>query len=368
MEIWKSTVEEMVINPQFWKGKKVLLTGHTGFKGSWMSLWLQKLGVNLLGFSKSIPTTPSLFQTANVENGMTSIMGDVRDIQHIRNMIRDFEPEIIIHMAAQSLVLKSYDDPVETYSTNVMGTVNLLESVRTVGKNIRVIINVTSDKCYDNVGLERDYKEDDPMGGFDPYSSSKGCAELITSSYRNSFFNLNDFEKHHIALASVRAGNVIGGGDWSKNRLIPDIMNGILGKSMIKIRHPNAIRPWQFVLDPLEGYLLLIEKLWENGLDYAGAYNFGPTLKETKPVSWIVEKLTKSWGNSQWEVASNAEKHESPHLKLNCTKAKNKLNWEAKVNLELALQWIIDWYKKYEQKNNMRNFTELQIENHNLLN
>lgn len=349
------------MDSQFWKGKKVLLTGHTGFKGSWLSSWLKNLDVDLIGFSKSIPTKPSIFELANVENKMISIMGDVRDLDKIKEIIKEYKPEIVIHMAAQSLVLPSYEDPIETYSTNMMGTVNVLEAIRTVGK-VRVVINVTSDKCYENKGIEYSYTEVDPMGGYDPYSGSKGCAELITNSFRNSFFNPKKSESN-TSLASVRAGNVIGGGDWSPYRIIPDIVKGLLTHNTIKIRNPSAIRPWQHVLEPLNGYLLLIEKLWYDGPHYADAWNFGPDEKDNKPVSWIVEKFIQAWDNKvDWINENDNSKHESKYLRLDCTKAKTKLDWHPKTNLELALDWTIEWYKKYEEKQDMEKLTQSQIQ------
>lgn len=355
------------MDPKFWKGKKVLLTGHTGFKGSWLSIWLQNLGVNLVGFSKSVPTQPSLFELANVKDGMTSIMGDISNFGHLEDTITEHQPEIVMHMAAQSLVLQSYKDPMETYATNVMGTVNLLEAIRKTG-SVRVIINVTSDKCYENKGLERAYREDDPMGGYDPYSSSKGCAELVTYAFRSSFFNLSTYTKHKIALASVRAGNVIGGGDWAKDRLIPDIMRGILEHTIIKIRKPSAIRPWQYVLEPLSGYLLLAEKLWNDGSKYSEGWNFGPADDDIKPVSWVIEKVGECWGHRvNYESDGENYLHEANYLRLDCSKARTKLGWFPKTNLELALQWTVEWYKQYEQKNDIRKFTEEQIRKFSLL-
>jgi CDP-glucose 4,6-dehydratase len=360
METRKSSVEKMVVDQKFWKGKKVLLTGHTGFKGSWMSLWLQKLGVDLVGFSKSVPTEPSLFKIAQIEDNMESVMGNVCDFKKLSSTIEQFKPEIIIHMAAQSLVLKSYEDPLETFSTNILGTVNLLESVRSTVKNNCIIINITSDKCYDNSISVVPHKESDPMGGFDPYSSSKGCAELITSSFQKSFFNSNN--SSNIALASVRAGNVIGGGDWSENRLIPDIMNSKLQNKTIKIRNPNSIRPWQHVLDPLHGYLLLAEQMWKNDSKFSEPWNFGPPAEKSKSVSWIVEKLTKLWGDGQWEIDSKKNQYESPSLLLDSSKANINLNWESKIDIDLALKWIVDWYKEFQNNKDMKQFTEFQIE------
>jgi len=351
------------MNSGFWKGKRVLLTGHTGFKGSWLSLWLQRLDVDLIGFSKYVPTKPSLFEVANVEVGMTSLTGDVCNFNQMKNVIEEYKPEIIIHMAAQSLVHTSYKDPIETYATNVMGTVHLLEAIRQVGK-VRAVINVTSDKCYENKGFTRGYHEEDPMGGYDPYSSSKGCAELVTSSFRNSFFNSKEYTKHGVALASVRAGNVIGGGDWSADRLIPDIIRSVSKNETIKIRSPQATRPWQYVLEPLNGYLQLVEKLWDEGPQYTEGWNFGPDEDGIKPVSWIVEKFAQLWGNNlSWKYEQGDFPHEAAFLRLDCTKAKTKLKWLPKTNLELALKWTVEWFKQYEQKNNIREFTEEQIKN-----
>src|SRR5574337_1297264 len=318
------------MNPEFWKGKKVLLTGHTGFKGSWLSIWLKKLNVDLIGYSKSIPTNPSLFELANVEEGMQSIIGDVCDLEHLEEVIRINRPQIIINMAAQSLVQESYENPLETYSTNVMGTVNLLEAIRRNGK-VSVVINITSDKCYENTGKLQGYTETDPMGGYDPYSSSKGCAELITASFRNSFFNSNYFEHHHTAIASARAGNVIGGGDWAKNRLIPDIIRAMMKNETIKIRNPDAVRPWQHVLEPLNGYLLLTEKLWVDGPNYSEGWNFGPDQDDIKPVSWIIQRFCHIWGEEISHEIDNNNPHEAKYLKLDCNKAKNKLGWSPKI-------------------------------------
>lgn len=355
------------MNPSFWKGKTVFLTGHTGFKGSWLSLWLQKLGVNLVGYSKSIPTNPSLFELVKIDSEMVSIMGDVRDYQHLLESIKKYNPEIVIHMAAQAILRNSYQDPVETYSTNVMGTVNLLESIRKIG-NVRVILNVTSDKCYEAKKLSRGYKEDDPMGGYDPYSNSKACAELVTSSFRNSFFNSKKFEEHRIALASARAGNVIGGGDWGTDRLIPDIMRGILDGIKIKMRNPNAIRPWQFVLDPLNGYLLLIEDLWKYGPKFTEGWNFGPREDSVKPVRWIVDKISDLWNNNiNWELDDGNNLYEEENLKLDCSKSISRLGWKPKTNLELGMAWTIDWYKQYQDQKDMKKFTEKQIDDFNEL-
>lgn len=350
---------------EFWNKKTVLLTGHTGFKGSWMSLWLQKLNVNLIGFSKSVPTKPSLFEVANVENGMTSIIGNICNYEKLERVIREYKPEIVIHMAAQAILRESYKNPIETYATNVMGTVNLLESIRKIS-DVRVILNITSDKCYEPNEFSKGYVETDRLGGYDPYSNSKACAELVTSSFRNSFFHPTEYEQHGIALASCRAGNVIGGGDWGVDRLIPDIMRGILNDETIKIRHPNAIRPWQHVLDPLNGYLTLVEKLWSSGPDFSEGWNFGPS-NDDKPVKWIIEKLTKQWNSKiKWNIDDD-NLHEENYLKLISSKSKLKLNWNPKINLEEVLSWITNWYKHYDQKDDMKKFTEKQIDDFELL-
>lgn len=361
MGFWKSPLEGVVMNSTFWAGKKVLMTGHTGFKGSWLSLWLQNIGVELIGYSLPPPTRPSLFDLAQVGKGMVSIDGDIRDFSRLKQVLTDYGPEIVIHMAAQSLVLRSYLNPIETYATNVMGTVHLLEAIRQVD-GVKVVINVTSDKCYKNYEWVWGYREDEPMEGHDPYSNSKGCAELVTSAFRNSFFHPSRSDQHGVALASVRAGNVIGGGDWAEDRLIPDIMRAMIERRPVVIRNPNAVRPWQYVLEPLYGYLLLAERLWEEGSKYAEGWNFGPSYEDTKPVSWIVEQLTQMWGpNVRWQLDNGDQPHEANYLKLDCSKAKMKLGWEPRTNLNLALEWINEWYREYHQKNDMRKVTEAQI-------
>lgn len=361
MEFWESPLEKLVINKNKWKGKTVLITGHTGFKGSWLSLWLQKLKVNVIGYSKSIPTTPSLFELANVNEGINSIYGDVRDFSNIQKIIKKYEPEIVIHMAAQSLVKKSYQNPIETFSTNIMGTVNIFEAIRKIG-NPCIVVNVTSDKCYENRNKNEGYVETDPMGGHDPYSSSKGCSELITSSYRKSFFNENKKNEDKVSIASTRAGNVIGGGDWSQDRLIPDIMKAVIKKEKIEIRNPNSIRPWQFVLEPLHGYLLLAEKLIEYNSNYDEAWNFGPNDSELTSVSELIKKINKELGTEIKVEYNQSDIHEEEKLILNSDKAKIRLGWNTKMNLDLSIKWIVEWYKKYEKGEDMRKVTEQQIE------
>jgi len=349
------------MNEKEWNGKTVLITGHSGFKGSWLSLWLQKLNVNVIGYSKSIPTKPSLFELANIDEGMTSIFDDVRDYQKLKSIIKKYQPEVIFHMAAQSLVRESYKEPIETFSTNIMGTVNILESIRQIGKPC-VVINVTSDKCYQNTNKIEPYTEEDPMGGYDPYSSSKGCSELITSAFRNSFFDISKSNQQKISVASVRAGNVIGGGDWSKDRLIPDVMKGFLKNEKIQIRNPDSIRPWQFVLEPLNGYLLLAEKLLNKKFEFASSWNFGPDENKTFSVKTILDKIRTKWGLETFVEFKTSNIHEENNLVLNSDKAKKNLNWQPKVNIDLAIDWIVEWYKTYHENKDIRKISENQIE------
>ena len=350
------------MKPSFWSGKKVFFTGHTGFKGSWLSLWLQQLGAQVTGYALQPPTNPSLFEVAQVAQGMTSIIGDIRDGAMLTNAMRQAAPDIVIHMAAQPLVRRSYVDPVETYSTNVMGTVNLLEAVRQT-PSVRAVVNVTTDKCYENKEWVWGYRENEPMGGFDPYSSSKGCAELVTAAYRNSFFNSSKHSEHQVALATARAGNVIGGGDWAEDRLIPDILRAIQDGQSVNIRNPHATRPWQHVLEPLSGYLALAEKLSsEAGQQYAEGWNFGPRDEDAKPVQWIVEKLVSTWGNgASWQPVGGLHPHEANYLKLDISKAKARLDWVPQWPLGTALEHILDWHKAYLLGVNMRNLTLQQI-------
>ena len=341
----------------FWEGKKVLVTGHTGFKGGWLCLWLQSLGAEVTGYALNPPTDPSLFDVARVGEGMRSITGDVRDIAELKRVFSEAEPEIVFHMAAQPLVRRSYADPIETYSVNVMGTVNVLEAVRTV-RSVRAVVNITSDKCYENKEWVWGYRENEPMGGFDPYSNSKGCAELVTSAYRNSFFNADDHAEHGVSLASARAGNVIGGGDWAQDRLIPDILRAIGRGESVVIRNPRAIRPWQHVLEPLSGYLLLAQKLHEEGAVHAEGWNFGPDDEDAKPVSWIMEKMIGLWGEgASWKLDETKQPHEAQHLKLDCSKAKSQLNWRPRWSLDKTLTSIVEWQKALLRGDDMRNIT-----------
>ena len=350
------------MNVSFWQGKRVLLTGHTGFKGSWLSLWLQSMGAQVVGYALAPPTNPSLFEVAEVGNGMTSIIGDIRDLERLRKVFVEHRPEIVIHMAAQPLVRYSYVEPVETYSTNVMGTVNLLEAVRSTD-SVKAVVNVTSDKCYENREWVWGYRENEAMGGYDPYSNSKGCAELVTAAYRNSYFHPEQYKTHGVAIASGRAGNVIGGGDWAGDRLIPDIMRAISQGKPVNIRNPHAIRPWQHVLEPLSGYILLAQKLYEEGAAYAEGWNFGPNDEDAKPVQWIVEKLTEAWGEgASWVLDGGDHPHEAHYLKLDCSKAKARLDWHPRWHLDETLDKIVNWHKYYQQGADMKAVTLAQID------
>jgi len=350
------------MNPKFWHKKRVLVTGHTGFKGSWLSLWLQLLGAEVLGYSLGLPTEPTLFKLARVEENMKSVIGDIRNLKLLERTVIDYQPEIIIHMAAQPLVRQSYLNPVETYEINIMGTINLLESVRKT-KTVKAFVNVTSDKCYDNKEWVWGYRENDAMGGYDPYSSSKGCAELITAAYRNSFFHSSNYEQHGVAIATARAGNVIGGGDWAADRLIPDILNSWLQNKEVLIRNAHATRPWQYVLEPLNGYLTLAERMFEDGSLYDGAWNFGPDESGIQSVSWLLEQLKSVWGKEvSWKQDSDRQPHEASFLKLDCSKAHLKLGWKPILDLNTALVWIVDWTNAWQEGCDMKEISQIQIQ------
>ena len=352
-----------MIDAAFWRGRKVFLTGHTGFKGAWLSLWLHRLGAQVTGYALAPATKPSLFELAQIETRITSIIGDIRDPAHLTAAMQQCQPKIVIHMAAQPLVRYSYAHPVETYSTNVMGLVHVFEAIRQTS-SIKAVVNVTSDKCYDNKEWDWGYRENEPMGGYDPYSSSKGCAELVTSAYRNSFFNPNTYDKHGVALASARAGNVIGGGDWSEDRLIPDIVRGFTNNNSVVIRSPHAIRPWQHVLEPLSGYLMLAERLFNNGCDFAEGWNFGSNPADAHPVSWIIQRMAEKWGHgAHFELITNSNPmHEAGLLKLDSSKALKHLNWQPHWSLERTLDAICDWHQAHLQGINMYDFSIEQIE------
>ena len=325
------------VNASFWEGKRVFLTGHTGFKGSWLSLWLQSMGAIVKGYALEPPTKPSLFLEANVADDMESEIGDIRNLEVLKHSMLSFNPDILIHMAAQPLVRLSYNEPVDTYTTNVMGTVNVLEAARSC-KKLKAVVSVTTDKCYENKEWSWGYRENEPMGGYDPYSSSKGCAELVTSAYRRSFFNT----KESASIATARAGNVIGGGDWAEDRLIPDILNAFEKSHPVIIRNPLSTRPWQHVLEPLSGYLVLAENLYLYGDEFAEPWNFGPKDEGCKPVEWILNKMVDNWGEgARWELDENNNPHEAGFLKLDCSKAANKLKWEPRWDLEETLKLIV---------------------------
>lgn len=344
----------------FWKNKKVFLTGHTGFKGSWMSLWLLKAGANLTGYSLGLPTQPSLFKELDIAKDLDSVFADIRDLEKIKKSVLIAKPDIIIHMAAQPLVRYSYQEPVETYMTNVMGSIYLFEAVRASG-SVKAVLNVTSDKCYENQEREAGYREFEPMGGYDPYSNSKGCAELVTSAYRKSFF-----EKEDIFLASGRAGNVIGGGDWATDRLVPDIVRSALYDKKLIIRNPKAIRPWQHVLEPVSGYLRLTEKLYTEGKTYAEAFNFGPLPGDRCDVENIVIKMNEFWDNKiKYEITrSGSDLHEAHILGLDCTKAEKVLNWKPQWNLEKALKATVMWNRQRLARANVRDICLEQIKDY----
>ncbi len=346
------------VEPDFWRGRRVLLTGHTGFKGAWLALWLQSLGARVTGFSIDVPTDPSLYELARVGEGMESVSGDIRDRGALVAVLGSAEPEVVVHMAAQSLVRRSFAAPAETYATNVMGTVNVLDAVRTHGPGVRVLVNVTSDKCYENREWDWGYREDEPMGGHDPYSSSKGCAELVTSAMRRSFFE----DPNGVRVASARAGNVIGGGDWGEDRLVPDLMRAALAGEPVRIRNPNSIRPWQHVLSPLSGYLVLAQALW-NSPEHATAWNFGPPEEDARPVGSIVQRIGELWPHGvSWTLDDGPHPHEARYLKLDSSRARGRLGWRAPIALDATLKNIVEWYLALRDGADMRAVTLEQIE------
>ena len=356
----------IMIDKEFWKGKKVFITGHTGFKGSWLCLWLHSLGANVTGFSLEPPTKPSLFELCDIQELTKTIIGDIRNRAELSTALLDAEPEIVIHMAAQPIVRASYQNPIETYETNVMGTVYLFEAVKEAvktKKTIKALINITSDKCYENKEWHWGYRETDSLGGYDPYSNSKACSELITSSYRSSFFNSESYNLHGVALASARAGNVIGGGDFAADRLIPDCIRTLLKGGEIDVRNPNSIRPWQHVLEPLSGYLQLAQKLYTEGVPYAEGWNFGPRDDDAKPVEWVVEKICNKWEPAvTYQINQEHFEHEANFLKLDCSKSKQKLGWSPRWDLDHSIDKVLEWTKAYKNQQSIRDICLQQIE------
>jgi CDP-glucose 4,6-dehydratase len=343
---------------RFWKGKKIFITGHTGFKGSWLSFWLWEMGASVTGYALDPPTNPSLFKLLNLKSKIKSVHGDVRDLNAIKKNIK--RAEIVFHLAAQPIVLESYKNPVDTYTTNVIGTLNLLEACREQ-KTLKAIVNVTTDKCYENrERLEAAYKENEPMGGFDPYSNSKACSELVTDSYRKSFFNSGT----KIGIATARAGNVIGGGDFAADRLIPDCIRGIMNKEKIIVRNPDSTRPWQHVLEPLSGYIMLAESLYKSPKDFSEGWNFGPKEKDAKSVLDIMKAFCKFWGNDTgYEIKKDPNApHEANYLKLDSSKARKSLLWTPRWNSVTAVRKTVEWYKVYLEKGNLSEITSKQIE------
>jgi len=345
----------------FWQDKRVLVTGHTGFKGGWLSLWLKEHGAEVIGVSLDPPTRLSLFEQARVGEGMTSLHADIRDPATIQAIFAEQRPEILFHLAAQPLVRYSYAEPVETYATNVMGTLHVLEAMRAVG-TVRAAVLITTDKCYENREWEWGYRENEAMGGYDPYSSSKGAAELLIASYRNSYFPAERYAEHRTSIASARAGNVIGGGDWAADRLVPDIIRAFNAGVPVKIRNPFAIRPWQHVLEPLYGYLTLAERLHEEGEGIAGPWNFGPNEEDARPVQWIVEKMVQiKGGDARWSVDDGGHPHEAHYLKLDCSKAHGRLDWWPRWELAVALEKIIEWHDAETRQEDLRQMCLKQI-------
>jgi CDP-glucose 4,6-dehydratase len=358
-------MNKVQIAPRFWKGRNVFLTGHTGFKGGWMAIWLASMGAKITGYSLSPNTNPNLYEAAKIASLCErSLIGDIRDLNGLRKALVESAPDVVIHMAAQPLVRYSYDNPVETYATNVMGTVHLLESVRSC-PSVRAVLIITTDKCYENKEWIWGYRENEPMGGYDPYSNSKGCAELVTASYRQSFFPEKEYPKHRVAIATARAGNVIGGGDWSEDRLIPDAIAAFQENRPLMVRNPSATRPWQHVLEPLSGYIALAQALFDRGSDFSSAWNFGPKDVDTRPVQDIIKLLISQWnGPATWMQDGVVQPHEAHFLKLDCSKAKQELNWSARWSLEMAISAIVEWQQAYSKGEDMLAMTRKQIDSY----
>jgi len=335
----------------FWNGRRVFLTGHTGFKGGWLALWLAHLGANVRGYALDPSTDPNLFMAARVGDVVDDVRGDIRDATRLDSSMREFRPEVVFHLAAQPLVRYSYEDPIGTYETNVIGTARVLDAVRRT-PSVRAVVSVTTDKCYENKEWVWPYRETDPLGGYDPYSSSKACAEIVSAAFRQSYFPVDRLAEHGVAIATARAGNVIGGGDWSTDRLIPDLVRGFLSGEPVRIRRPHAIRPWQHVLEPLHGYMRLAEELLAGApgaARFATAYNFGPNEEDARPVSWIAERMTGFWGEgASWVLDDNHGPHEAGYLRLDSSRARRDLAWTPHLRLETALEWLVQWYRAWQ--------------------
>ncbi len=360
----EGTLEDVV---KIWRGRRVFLTGHTGFKGSWLALWLSRLGAQIRGYALDPCMEPNLFNLASVGAVVEDVRGDIRDYAKLEASMAEFAPEVVFHLAAQPLVRRSYADPVSTYATNIMGTVHVLEAVRKT-PSVRAVVCVTTDKCYQNQEWIWPYRESDPLGGYDPYASSKACAEIVSAAYRSSFFPLDRLHEHHVALATARAGNVIGGGDWSEDRLIPDLIRGFTSGQPVLIRRPNAIRPWQHVLESLQGYIMLAHELFSQHARFASSYNFGPSEDDVWPVERIATKLVELWGNgASWTRDSVPSVHEDHVLRLDASKARLELGWKPRLGIEAALEWTMAWYRAWKQNDNMAEFTRKQIEDYEKL-
>lgn len=357
----EDVVSSAAARGDLWRGRRVFLTGHTGFKGGWLALWLASKGAVVRGYSLDPPTEPNLFSVARVGDRVEDIRGDIRDAAALEPALREFAPEVVFHTAAQPLVRASYADPIGTFETNVIGTARVLDAIRRTA-SVRAVVSVTTDKCYENREWVWGYRESDPLGGYDPYSSSKACAELVSAAYRQSFFPVSKLEQHRCAIATARAGNVIGGGDWSTDRLIPDLVRGFVAGETVHIRAPHAIRPWQHVLEPLHGYMLLAERLLAGEASFATAFNFGPYDDDVQPVGWIADRLARLWGgDARWIHDRDEHAHEATYLKLDASRARAELGWRPRLRLPHALEWLADWYKAWHAGEEMQRFTLKQI-------
>lgn len=356
---------EALVDPTFWRGKRVFLTGHTGFKGGWLALWLHRLEAQVYGYSLPAQADPSFFSAASIDQRTSTTIGDIRDLPALIAAVRSAEPEIFFHLAAQPLVRSSYQDPVGTYASNIMGSVHALEAIRAC-PSVRAAVFVTSDKCYRNQEWDWGYRETDPMGGHDPYSSSKACVELVVSAYRSSYFSSGSGRNDGVAVASARAGNVIGGGDWAQDRLVPDFIRAATAGIELKIRSPTSVRPWQHVLEPLAGYLMLAKRLYTEGTAFAESWNFGPHEHDSRSVGWLVQKLGDLWGaGTRWSIENQGNLHEAHRLKLEISKTRARLQWEPRLSIEEALARTVEWYTAYRDGKDMYEASIAQIEAYN---